>query len=68
MDGHTLDSPLSALKPLFSCPHPLLYCSSSLLLDRGQRSVRLNKAYRVIYIETVEGFEILIIEMNKHEH
>ena len=32
----------------------------------GQRSVRLNRAYRAIYIETVQGLEILVIEVNKH--
>lgn len=37
---------------------------------KGQRSIRLNKAYRAIYIEhadnCVEFFEIL--EVNKHEY
>lgn len=35
---------------------------------RGQRSVRLNKSYRAIYIETNEGLELLVIEVNKHEY
>ena len=34
----------------------------------GQRSVRLNKAYRAIYIETVKNIELLVIEVNKHEY
>ena len=37
---------------------------------KGQRSVRLNKAYRVIYEETDSGNIILIgvQEVNKHEY
>lgn len=37
---------------------------------KGQRSVRLNKAYRVIYEETESGNIILIgvQEVNKHEY
>ena len=37
---------------------------------KGQRSVRLNKAYRVIYEETESGNVILICvqEVNKHEY
>ncbi len=35
---------------------------------KGQRSVRLNKAYRAIYIETIQGIELLVIEVNKHEY
>jgi proteic killer suppression protein len=35
---------------------------------RGQRSVRLNRAYRVIYIEINNNLEILIIEVNKHDY
>jgi proteic killer suppression protein len=34
----------------------------------GQRSVRLNRAYRVIYVETREGIEIQVIEVSKHEY
>lgn len=36
----------------------------------GQRSVRLNKGYRVIYEETSDGRIILIVimEVNKHEY
>lgn len=37
---------------------------------RGQRSIRLNKAYRAIYIETSDGvIEFLeVIEVNKHDY
>lgn len=37
---------------------------------KGQRSIRLNKAYRAIYIEKNEGqIEFVeIIEVNKHEY
>lgn len=35
---------------------------------KGERSVRLNRSYRVIYIETKAGLELLIIEVNKHEY
>ncbi len=35
---------------------------------KGQRSVRLNKAYHAIYVETKEGIEITVIEVNKHEY
>ena len=35
---------------------------------KGQRSIRLNKAYRAIYVETKEGIEITVIEVNKHEY
>lgn len=35
---------------------------------KGQRSVRLNRAYRAIYIETIQGLELLVIEVNKHEY
>ena len=37
---------------------------------KGQRSVRLSKAYRVIYRELKSGaFEVIeIIEVNKHEY
>lgn len=34
----------------------------------GQRSVRLNKAYRAIYMETDAGIEITVIEVSKHEY
>lgn len=33
-----------------------------------QRSARLNKSYRVIYIEQNDHLEILIIEVNNHEY
>jgi proteic killer suppression protein len=35
---------------------------------KGQRSVRLNKAYRAIYVETKIGIEITVIEVNKHDY
>ena len=35
---------------------------------QNQRSIRLNKAFRAIYIETVVGLEIQIIEVNKHDY
>ncbi|EKD76865.1 MAG: hypothetical protein ACD_42C00560G0002 [uncultured bacterium] len=37
---------------------------------KGQRSIRLNKAYRAIYIETKthEVKLILIVEVNKHDY
>ncbi len=34
----------------------------------GQRSVRLNRAYRAIYVELESEIEILVIEVNKHEY
>jgi proteic killer suppression protein len=34
----------------------------------GYRSIRLNRAYRAIYVETKEGLEIQVIEVNKHEY
>ena len=33
---------------------------------KGQRSIRLSKAYRAFYIET--NNQILIIEVNKHDY
>jgi proteic killer suppression protein len=47
------------------------YHDEALSGDRkGQRSVRLSKAYRVIYEETESGNIVLIcvLEMNKHEY
>jgi proteic killer suppression protein len=37
---------------------------------KGQRSIRLNKAYRAIYIETQNGeIELVeILEVSKHEY
>lgn len=37
---------------------------------QGQRSVRLSKAYRVIYIEQEDALnlEIDVLEVNKHEY
>ena len=35
---------------------------------RGQRSARLNRSYRVIYVEINNNLEILIIEVNKHDY
>lgn len=34
----------------------------------GQRSIRLNKAYRAIYKETRDHIEILMLEVNKHDY
>ncbi|MEK6628585.1 MAG: type II toxin-antitoxin system mRNA interferase toxin, RelE/StbE family [Bdellovibrionota bacterium] len=34
----------------------------------GQRSIRLNRSYRAIYKESIEGLEIIIIEVSKHEY
>lgn len=35
----------------------------------GQRSVRLNKAYRAIYMEHDESIELIeVLEVNKHEY
>jgi proteic killer suppression protein len=36
----------------------------------GQRSVRLNKAYRAIYVEKIDGTVefIEVVEVNKHEY
>lgn len=33
---------------------------------KGQRSIRLNRSYRAIYIETMDEIEITVIEVNKH--
>jgi len=49
----------------------ITYHNEPLKGDRkGQRSVRLNKAYRVIYEETESGNVVLIgvQEVNKHEY
>jgi toxin HigB-1 len=35
---------------------------------KGQRSVRLNQAYRLIYREVDGHLEILLLEVNKHEY
>lgn len=32
----------------------------------GQRSIRLSKAYRVIYVETIEGIKVTAVEISKH--
>ena len=34
----------------------------------GQRSIRLNRSYRLIYRETHGLIEILLLEVNKHEY
>ena len=34
----------------------------------GQRSIRLNKSYRAIYIQINKDIEIQIIEVNKHDY
>lgn len=35
---------------------------------KGQRSIRLSKAYRAIYIEDKNVIKITVIEVNKHEY
>lgn len=35
---------------------------------KGQRSVRLNQAYRLIYREIRSEVEVLLIEVTKHEY
>ena len=35
---------------------------------KGQRSVRMNKAYRIIYIVIKDRIHIELIEVNKHEY
>lgn len=35
---------------------------------KGQRSIRLNKAYRAIYIEEKNSVKIIVIEVNKHDY
>jgi len=35
---------------------------------KGQRSIRLNRAYRIIYRETLGVIEILLLEVNKHDY
>jgi toxin HigB-1 len=35
---------------------------------KGQRSIRLNNAYRLIYREVRSGIEILLLEVSKHEY
>jgi proteic killer suppression protein len=35
---------------------------------KGQRSIRLNKAYRAIYIEDKKVVRVTVIEVNKHEY
>lgn len=35
---------------------------------KGQRSIRLNKAYRAIYVEEKNCITITVIEVNKHEY
>lgn len=36
---------------------------------KGQRSIRLNKAYRAIYIEKDNHLELVeVLEVNKHEY
>lgn len=34
----------------------------------GERSIRLNRAYRLIYREMRQHLEILLIEVNKHDY
>lgn len=35
---------------------------------KGQRSVRLNRSYRLIYEEKLNGVEILLLEVNRHDY
>ena len=35
---------------------------------KGQRSIRLSKGYRAIYIEDKKIIKIIVIEVNKHEY
>lgn len=35
---------------------------------KGQRSIRLSKSYRAIYIEDTKIIKITVIEVNKHEY
>ncbi len=35
---------------------------------KGQRSIRLSKAYRAFYIEDKDTITITVIEVNKHEY
>jgi toxin HigB-1 len=35
---------------------------------KGERSLRLNRAYRAIYVETAEGLAITVIEVSKHDY
>lgn len=34
----------------------------------GQRSIRLNRSYRALYIELENTIELRVIEVNKHEY
>ena len=35
---------------------------------KGQRSIRLSKSYRAIYIEDKKTIKIIVIEVNKHDY
>lgn len=35
---------------------------------KGQRSIRLSKAYRAIYVEEKHAIKITVIEVNKHDY
>lgn len=35
---------------------------------KGQRSIRLSKSYKAIYIEDKNVIKIIVIEVNKHEY
>ena len=37
-------------------------------IRKGQRSIRLNQAYRLIYREQNKVLEILLLEVSKHEY
>lgn len=34
----------------------------------GQRSVRMNRSYRLIYVETAGHLELLLLEISKHDY
>lgn len=34
----------------------------------GQRSVRLNRSYRLIYVEDKKDLYVLVLEVNKHDY
>ena len=34
----------------------------------GQRSIRLSRAYRLIYREEHDHLEVIVLEVNKHEY
>jgi proteic killer suppression protein len=47
----------------------MLYHDEPLKGDRlGQRSIRLSRSYRLIYIESQELGVVKVVEVNKHEY